>query len=124
MDTLPAPAPADLAARPVRHPLDPEPVRSTKAGTVFALGLTALLTGAFVGGLIPGTLALLLAREARRQAYAAGGYLTGARWIRRGEILAWTGLVLALTTLLVAVVIGLFTWAATPPGQDFAPGTN
>ena len=36
-----------------RHPLDPEPVRSTKARTVFALGLVALLTGPFVGGVVP-----------------------------------------------------------------------
>ncbi|WP_213453136.1 hypothetical protein [Rhizomonospora bruguierae] len=121
MQTMPAPAGAEPS---VRHPLDPDPIRSTKAGAVFALGLAALLTGAFVGGLIPGTLALLLAREARHQAYAAKGYLTGARWIRRGEILAWIGLVLGVATLTVAVIIGLFTWAAAPPGQDFAPGTN
>lgn len=118
------PAAADPAAPPVRHPLDPDPVRSTKAGTVFALGLTALLTGAFVGGIIPATLALLLAREARHQAYAARGYLTGARWVRRGEILAWIGLTLGLASLTVASIIGIFTWAATPGGQDFDPGTN
>ena len=55
----------------------PGPVRSTKAPTVLTLGTVAMLTGLFVGGVVPATLALLLARQARRQAYASGGYLTG-----------------------------------------------
>ncbi|GAB3798238.1 hypothetical protein GCM10027605_09500 [Micromonospora zhanjiangensis] len=57
---------------PRRHPLDPDPVRSTKARTVFALGLMAAATGLFVGGLIPATMALALAGQARREAYASG----------------------------------------------------
>ena len=80
---------------PTRHPLDPDPEPSTKARAVFALGLVALLTGPFVGGVVPATVALLLARQASREAYAAGGYLTGSAWIRRGARLAWAGIVLA-----------------------------
>ena len=49
-----------LPAVPARHPMDPEPVPSTKSRAVFALGLIGLLTGVFVGGVIPATLALLL----------------------------------------------------------------
>jgi hypothetical protein len=107
------------AEAPGRHPLDPEPVRSSKARTVFALGVVALLTGPFVGGLVPATLALLLAREARREAYGARGFLTGGAWLRRGERLAWAGLVLAATALVVAAVIGLLHIAQAPVGQDF-----
>lgn len=103
-----------------RHPLDPDPVRSSKAGTVFALGLVAALTGLFVGGLVPATVALLLARQARREAYASGGYLTGAAWLRRGERLASVGLLLAAATLVLATVIGIANLAGAP-GQDFAP---
>ena len=44
--------------------MDPEPAPSTKARAVFALGLVGLLTGPFVGGVIPATIALLLARQA------------------------------------------------------------
>ena len=44
---------------------------------------------------MPATVALLLARQARREAYAVGGYLTGAAWVRRGERLAWAGSALA-----------------------------
>jgi hypothetical protein len=104
--------------------MDPEPAPSTKARAVFALGLVAFLTGAMVGGVIPATIALLLARQVRRQAYAAGGYLIGARWVRRGERLAWAGIVLALTALVVATIAGLLHLAAAPGGQDFDPTTD
>jgi hypothetical protein len=49
--TLPA-----ASSAPTRHPMDPEPAPSTKARAVFALGLVAFLTGAFVGGVIPATI--------------------------------------------------------------------
>lgn len=115
MGTIPVTASVDAA----RHPLDPEPVRSTKARVVFALGLLAVFTGPLVGGAVPGTIALLLCRQARREAYAAGGYLTGATWLRRGERLAWTGLVLACAAVVTALVIGLLDFAGSPAGRDF-----
>jgi hydroxylaminobenzene mutase len=105
----------------VRHPLDPDPVRSTKAGAVFGLGLVGALTGPFVGGIVPASIALLMARQARREAYASGGYLTGGDWVRRGERLAWAGVLLGVTALVVAVVIGIFDFAGSPGGPDFAP---
>jgi len=113
-----------VQAVPARHPLDPEPAPSTKARAVFALGLIGLLTGPLVGGVIPATIALLLARQTAREAYAAGGYLTGGRWIRRGRKLAWGGLVLALSALVVAVIAGLLHLATAPGGQNLTPGTD
>ncbi|WP_067505944.1 hypothetical protein [Actinoplanes sp. TFC3] len=104
--------------------MDPEPAPATKARAVFVLGLVALLTGAFVGGVIPAMLALLLARQVSREHYAAGGYLLGAKWIRRGRTLAWIGVVLALTTLVIAAIAGLLHLAEAPGGQDFDPGTD
>jgi hydroxylaminobenzene mutase len=91
---------------------------------VFALGLLGFLTGVFVGGVIPATVALLLGRQAARDAYAARGYLTGSVWIRRGRRLAWAGIVLALSTLVVAAIAGLLHLASSPTGADFAPGTD
>ena len=111
------------ATVPTRHPLDPDPTPSTKARAVFVLGLLALLTGGLVGGVVPATIALVLARQVRREAYAARGYLTGAAWVRRGERLAWAGIVLACTALVVAVVAGLLQVAGTP-GQDFDANTD
>jgi hydroxylaminobenzene mutase len=112
------------ATAPTRHPLDPEPARSTKARAVFALGLVALLTGPLVGGVVPATIALVLARQARREAFAARGYLTGATWLRRGELLAWAGLVLVCTALVVAMIVGLLHLAGAAGGQDFDSTTN
>ncbi|GIM92639.1 hypothetical protein Ato02nite_044320 [Paractinoplanes toevensis] len=113
-----------MAAPLTRHPMDPDPAPSTKARAVFALGLVGFLTGAFVGGVIPATIALLLARQTARDAFAAKGYLLGSAWIRRGRRLAWAGIVLAITALVVASIAGLLHLASTPAGPDFAPGTD
>jgi hydroxylaminobenzene mutase len=125
VDTMSAVAPAP-SQQPVgvRHPLDPEPVRSTKAVTVFALGLFGALTGLFVGGAVPATLALVLARQSRQEAYAARGFLTGTVWLRRGERLAWVGIVLAVTALVIVMVIGLVRFANSPAGPNFPATTN
>ncbi|MEH0973034.1 hypothetical protein V6U77_18105 [Micromonospora sp. CPCC 205546] len=123
MTTAPGQAPV-AQPRPPRHPLDPDPTRATKARAVFALGLIGALTGLFVGGVVPATVALQLARQARREAYASEGFLTGAAWLRRGERLAWAGLVLAAVSVVAAVVLGVVRLADTPYGQDFAPNMD
>jgi hypothetical protein len=110
------------AGAPTRHPLDPEPAPSTKAKAVFALGLVALFTGVLIGGVIPGTIALVLARQGERQAYASRGYLTGSAYVRRGRRLAWAGIILALTALVVAVIAGLLH--LVPAGPDFKSTTD
>jgi hypothetical protein len=107
----------------LRHPADPDPVRSSKATAVFALGFAAVLTGPFVGGLVPATIALLLAREARADLHAAGGYLIGTDRYERGVRLAWAGIVLAITTIVLAIVRGLYLWAQTG-GVDFDSSVN
>jgi (hydroxyamino)benzene mutase len=116
--------PATDVAGSGRHPLDPQPVPSTKARAVVVLGTVAVLTGPVVAGVVPATVGLLLAREARREAYAAGGFLTGGASIRRGEQLAWVALALAVTAVVVAVIIGLLDWAGTPAGQDYNSNVN
>lgn len=119
-----APGQVPVAYHGPRHPLDPDPARSTKARAVFALGLIGALTGLFIGGVVPATVALQLARQARREAYASGGFLTGSAWLRRGEQLAWTGLVLVAVAVVAAVVIGVVRLADAPFGQDFAPNVD
>ncbi|NJP35486.1 hypothetical protein [Micromonospora thermarum] len=124
MNTAPGPVPVAPFTGPPRHPLDPDPTRATKARAVFALGLIGALTGLFIGGVVPATVALQLARQARREAYTSGGFLTGAAWLRRGERLAWTGLVLVAVAVVAAVVVGVIRLAEAPYGQDFAPNVN
>jgi len=116
-----SPAPSTGSGTAGRHPLDPDPVPASKAGAVLALGVVAALTGIFVGGVVPATMALLLAREARADLRSAEGFLTGGRRVRTGVALAWTGIVLAAATLVVAVIIGLLYLAG---GRDYAPTVN
>jgi hypothetical protein len=113
--------PTPRGPEPVRHPDDPDPVRASKARAVWWLGVLATLTGPLVGGVVPATVALLLAGQFRREAYPAGGFLTGTALVRQGERLAWAGIVLALVALTTAAVIGLFRVAGAPPGPDFPP---
>ncbi|TCB99220.1 hypothetical protein E0H26_07465 [Micromonospora zingiberis] len=123
MTTAAGPMPVAPPGSP-RHPLDPDPTRATKARAVFALGLMGALTGLLIGGVVPATVALQLARQARREAYASEGFLTGAAWLRRGESLAWTGLALAAVTVVAAVVVGVIRLAEAPYGHDFAPNVD
>jgi (hydroxyamino)benzene mutase len=109
----------------LRHPLDPDVTRSSKAMLVLALGIVGAVTGALVGGVIPATIALIMARATRAELVEARGYLTGGRMLRAGVLLAWVGILLAATALVVAAIFGLLHLAAdasTP--QHFAPGTN
>jgi hypothetical protein len=104
-----------------RHPDDPDPVRASKARAVWWLGLLSVLTGPLVGGIVPATVALVLADAFRREAHPAGGFLTGAAVVRRGERLALTGIVLVVLALVAAALIGLFRYASTPTSPDFPP---
>jgi hypothetical protein len=117
-------SPAATATPIVRHPLDPEPVRSTKAAAVLALGVAAVVTAPVLGGVVPATLGLTLARQARSDIEAGQGYLTGGRQLRLGTILAWTGLVIAVAALVVASVIGLLDLARGGGAHDFPATTD
>ena len=90
---------------------------------MLTLGIAAVITGPLLGGVIPATLALVLAREARGDLIAARGYLTGARQLRAGVALAWIALTLAVLTLLTATVLTLLA-LTTPTPHDFPPTVN
>jgi hydroxylaminobenzene mutase len=107
-----------------RHPDDPDPVRASKARAVWWLGLLSVLTGLLVGGIVPATVALALAAAFRREAYPAGGFLTGAAVVRRGERLARIGILLAIIALVTAALIGLFRFASTPTAPDVPSNVN
>jgi (hydroxyamino)benzene mutase len=121
-DTVAAAEAASAEAK-TRHPLDPDPARSTKAAAVLALGVAAVVTGPVVGGVVPATLGVVLARQARNDIVAGHGYLTGARHLRIGLTLAWIGIALAATALVIASVIGLIS-LANGVTQDFPDTSN
>ncbi len=89
---------------------------------VFALGVAAVVTGPLVGGVVPATIGLVLARQVRGDLAASRGYLTGARQVQRGVTLAWVGIGLAVAALVVASMMGILSLAAGPV-QDF-PDTS
>lgn len=109
----------------LRHPRDPDLAQSSKATAVLLLGMVAVATGGLIGGVIPATVALLLARSARAEIVEAKGYLTGTRVLRIGVRLAWAGILLAITAVVIASIVGILHLATTRGGPDhFAPGTN
>ncbi|MBX6751751.1 MAG: hypothetical protein IRY85_19195 [Micromonosporaceae bacterium] len=112
------PVTAPLAPSAARHPLDPDPVPSTKATAVLVLGVLALLTGPLVGGLVPAVVALGLARQARADLVASCGYLTGGERLRSGEVLALVGVGLAALALVVAALAAILA-AVDPIPHDF-----
>jgi hypothetical protein len=113
----------ERAVEPDRHPLDPDPVRSTKATAVLALGIAAVVAGPLVGGVIPATVGLALARQARGDLVAGRGYLIGGRRLRTGLILAWIGLALATAAVVLAAVAGLVS-LVNGTAQDFPDTTD
>lgn len=90
-ETAAGAAPPAAVPAAARHPHDPEPVRSTKAAAVLALGIAAVVTGPLVGGIVPGAVGLMLARQASTEMVASRGYLTGARNVRTGRTLPGSG---------------------------------
>jgi (hydroxyamino)benzene mutase len=116
-----ASAPEQLEAG--RHPLDPDPIRSTKSAAVLALGVIAVVTGPVVGGIVPATVGIALARQARNDLIAGRGYLTGVKHLRLGLALAWTGIGLAVAALVVASIVGLISLAGGA-AHDFPASSN
>ena len=116
--------PVPAGEGPARHPLDPDPVRSTKAAAVLALGVAAVVTGPIVGGLVPAAVSFALAKQARDDLVAGKGYLTGARQLRIGLVLAWIGVGLGVAALVVASIVGLLSLGDTSGPLDFPDTTD
>jgi hypothetical protein len=104
----------------MRHPDDPDTAPDSKAAAALCLGVLGACTGLALGGVIPATIALVLARQASRDLEASGGWLTGASQLRWARRLAWTGIGLALCAVALIVTIRLFQDAGTGH-RDFPP---
>ncbi|WP_155374077.1 hypothetical protein [Catellatospora vulcania] len=111
---------AAFVSAPARDPADPEPVADSKATAAFGLGLLAAVTGLAVGGIVPATIALALARQAREELHTGEGWRTGAGRVLWAERLAWLGLALAALALL-ALTVWLFLRGVRFGTHDFPP---
>lgn len=114
---------AAFVSAPARDPADPEPVADTKATAAFGLALLAAVTGLAVGGIVPATIALALARQAREELRTGEGWRTGAGRVRWAERLSWLALALATLTLLT-LTVWLFLRGVHFGTQDFPPTIN
>jgi (hydroxyamino)benzene mutase len=107
----------------MRHPDDPEPVADSKATAAYGLGVLAVVTGLAVGGVVPATIALLLARQAQDDLATGAGWRTGAGRIRLARRLAWIGIAMAVVTLVTVATLVLLQGAG-PGDRDFPPSVD
>ena len=91
----------------MRHPDDPDIAPNSKAAAAFCLGVLGAATGLMLGGLIPATVALILARQARCDIDAGAGWQTGHRQIVWAQRLAWTGIALTLIAISTLIIVRL-----------------
>ena len=98
----------------MRHPDDPDTTPDTKVLAAFCLGVLGATTGLALGGAVPATIALILARQGSRDLAEGEGWRTGARFLVWARRLAWLGLGLAVISLAVLVAVWLLEDAAVP----------
>ncbi len=79
--------------------------------------------GVALGGVVPATVALILARQADAELASGQGWRTGAEYVLWGRRLAWTGVGLAITALVVLVTVLLLD-GVDGREQDFPPGVD
>ncbi|HZM75135.1 MAG TPA: hypothetical protein VFC19_05375 [Candidatus Limnocylindrales bacterium] len=104
----------------MRHPDDPDITPDTKVVAAFCLGILGATTGLALGGAVPATIALLLARQGARELEEGRGWRTGARYLVWARRLAWLGLGLAAISLATLVAVRLLQDAGANV-KDFPP---
>lgn len=107
-----------------RHPLDPDPVRSTKALAVLWLGALGLVFSPVVAGVVPAVFALVLGRSTEAEMRASAGFLTGTAPLRLGVRLARAALLVAVAVVVIGVVVALFRSGGGSTGVQYGPDVN
>jgi hydroxylaminobenzene mutase len=103
-------------------PVAARPRPSSAAGWSLALGIVGALTAPLLGGIVPGTLAVVLAAAARREIVESEGWLTGTGRLAAGRVLGWIAIWVAITmavAMLTQWLVGLGDAAVQPtyPGN-------
>jgi hypothetical protein len=104
----------------MRHPDDPDTVVDTKVVAAFCLALLGVVTGPALGGAVPASIALILARQGRRELEEGQGWRTGMRYVVWARRLALIGLGLAAISLVMVIVVRLLS-DAVGGYPDFPP---
>jgi hydroxylaminobenzene mutase len=112
------------AYRPLEHPLDPEPVTSTKASAALVLSILALLLTLCGGGWVPGLAALVLIPPAREEITASAGYLTGSGALRAAKVMSWIAVGLSAVLVVGLAVWWLLGWGTADPLPDYGDTVN
>lgn len=118
------PAPAATPGVPPRHPLDPDPVRSTQAVAVFWLAVLGLVLSPVLAGAVPATVAMVLAAGTRAEMRRSEGFLTGVRYLTAGVRLARIALFVAAGVLAIGVVVLVLNLLGSPSGPHYGPGVD
>jgi hydroxylaminobenzene mutase len=107
----------------VRHSDDPDIVRDSKAVAAFCLAVLGLVTAVLVAGVVPATVALVLARQASLELEAGRGWRTGARHVIWARRLARAALAVAVLALALVVAVRLLQDAGLTD-RDYPPNVN
>jgi hypothetical protein len=107
----------------MRHPDDPDTVRDSKAVAAFFLALFGLVSAVLVAGIVPATVALVLARQASLELEAGRGWRTGARHVIWARRLGWMGVALALLAFAVVIAVHLLQEAGLAH-RDYPPNVD
>lgn len=98
----------------MRHSDDPDTTPDTKVLAAFCLGVLGAATGLALGGAVPATVALVLAKQGARELQEGEGWRTGARYLVWARRLAWLGLGLTAISLAILSAVWLLEDAAVP----------
>lgn len=104
----------------MRHVDDPDPVLDSKAAAAVCLAVLGCATGILIGGAIPATLALVLARQASAELETGRGWRLGERHVLWARRLAWTALGLAGLSIAVVLAVHLLQDAGVTD-RDYPP---
>ncbi len=102
---------------------DPDPVPDSKAAAAFSLAVLGLATGVLIGGVIPATIALVLARQASAELDEGAGWRLGDRQVLWARRLAWAAIALAAVAVTMAIAVALVQGAGLGD-RDYPSNVN
>jgi hypothetical protein len=107
----------------MRHPDDPDIVLDSKAAAALCLAVLGFATGVLVGGAIPATIALVMARQASAELQSGEGWRSGARFVLWARGLAWAAIGLAAIGVMLLLAVHVLQDVGIT-GRDYPENVN